>query len=67
MRFSHFFAWNAFGAITWGMTYGLLGYYGGHTVINVLSTVGIGAAIVLGVAFVGGYGYVKVRERRAMH
>jgi membrane protein DedA with SNARE-associated domain len=67
MQFSHFFAWNAFGAITWGTTYGLLGYYGGHTVIDVLSTVGIGAAILLGVALVGGYGYLKIRERRAMH
>ena len=65
MQFRTFFAWNAFGGITWAVTYGLLGYYGGQAVINVIERVGIIAAIVLAVALVGGFVVVKARERRA--
>ncbi len=64
MKFSHFFLWNAFGGITWGLTYGLVGYYGGHSAANVLGTVGIYGAIALGLIVVGGLIYLKVRERR---
>jgi membrane-associated protein len=64
MKFSHFFIWNAFGGITWGLTFGLAGYYGGQSAANVLSSVGIYGAIVLGVAVVGSLIYLKVRERR---
>jgi membrane protein DedA with SNARE-associated domain len=64
MKFSHFFLWNAFGGITWGVTYGLVGYYGGHSAANVLGSIGIYGAIVLGVVVVGGLIYLKVRERR---
>jgi membrane protein DedA with SNARE-associated domain len=60
-----FFPWNAAGGITWAITYGLVGYYGGDAVAHVLERVGIIAAIVLGVAIVGGLVYMKVRERRA--
>ncbi len=50
MRVRTFFLWNAFGAVTWGLTYGLAGYYGGKAAAGVLSEVGlgIGAAVVLG-------------------
>jgi membrane protein DedA with SNARE-associated domain len=65
MRFRVFFPWNAFGGITWAITYGLLGYYGGQAVINVIERVGIIAAVVLGVVFGGGWALVKLRERRA--
>jgi len=65
MQFRVFFPWNAVGGITWATTYGLLGYYGGQAVINVLERVGIIAAIALAVIAVGGYGFVKLRERRA--
>jgi membrane protein DedA with SNARE-associated domain len=65
MKFSHFFFWNAFGAITWGTTFGLVGYFGGRAAGKVLSRVGIIGAIVLGVALVLGYAYLKLRERRA--
>ena len=65
MRFRVFFPWNAFGGITWAVTYGLLGYYGGQAVINVIERVGIVAAIVLAVVLGGGYTFVKLRERRA--
>jgi membrane-associated protein len=65
MRFLTFFAWNALGAVTWGLTYGLLGYYGGSAVTNVLERVGIGAAIALGLLILGGVVLLKLRERRA--
>ena len=41
MPFRVFFPWNAFGGITWAVTYGLLGYYGGQAVVNVAERVGI--------------------------
>src|ERR1700722_19505248 len=59
-----FFPWNAFGGITWAITYGLLGYYGGQAVVNVAERAGIVAAILLAVAIVGGFGYRRVRELR---
>jgi membrane protein DedA with SNARE-associated domain len=65
MKFTHFFLWNAFGAVTWATTFGLVGYFGGHAAANALSSVGIIGAIVLGVLVVLGYGYLKVREHRA--
>jgi membrane protein DedA with SNARE-associated domain len=65
MPFRIFFPWNAAGGITWAITYGLVGYYGGNAVAHVLERVGIIAAIVLGVAIVGGAVYWKLRERRA--
>jgi membrane protein DedA with SNARE-associated domain len=64
MRFATFFFWNAAGGITWGLTYGLLGYFGGEAITKVLGTVGIGAAVVLGLGFVAAAGAVRLRERR---
>jgi membrane protein DedA with SNARE-associated domain len=65
MPFRVFFPWNAAGGITWAITYGLVGYYGGDAVAHVLERVGIGAAIVLGVAIVVAIVVWQVRERRA--
>jgi membrane protein DedA with SNARE-associated domain len=65
MPFRVFFVWNAVGGITWATAIGLLGYYGGTGVEHLLSTVGVGAAVVLGVAIVAALVFVKVRERRA--
>ena len=62
MPFRLFFAWNAFGGITWALTYGLLGYYGGQAVVNVAERVGIVAAIALAVIIVGGLVFVRLRE-----
>jgi len=59
-----FFFWNALGGITWGITYGLVGYYGGHAATHVLATMGIIGAVVLGVILVGFLVYVWLRERR---
>jgi membrane protein DedA with SNARE-associated domain len=64
MRFLTFFGWNAAGAITWAFAYGLAGYYGGNAVASVLESVGLIAAIVLGVAIVGGLLYLRLREHR---
>jgi membrane protein DedA with SNARE-associated domain len=65
MAFKQFFFWNALGGITWGITYGLVGYFGGHAAAKVLTRVGVVGAIVLGVVVVGGIVFLKLRERRA--
>ena len=66
MRFREFFFWNALGGITWGTTYGLVGYFAGSAGANIISRLGIAAAIGLGVLVAVGYGYVKLRERRSV-
>ncbi len=65
MPFQEFFLWNAFGGITWGVTFGLVGYFGGHAAAHVLSQIGIAGAVVLGTLIVGAIVYVRVRERRS--
>jgi membrane protein DedA with SNARE-associated domain len=65
MPFRQFFFWNALGGITWGITFGLVGYYGGHAAARVLGKVGVVGAIILGVVLVGGLILLRVRERRA--
>jgi membrane protein DedA with SNARE-associated domain len=65
MPFRIFFGWNAAGGITWAITYGLVGYYGGDAVAHVFERVGIIAAIVLGVVIVIAIVVWQVRERRA--
>jgi membrane protein DedA with SNARE-associated domain len=62
MRFVHFFLWNAFGGITWAVTYGLVGYYGGQAAANVLSQIGIAGAVILALAVIGFLIYLKVRH-----
>jgi membrane-associated protein len=59
-----FFFWNALGGITWGITYGLVGYYGGHAATHVLATMGIIGAAILGVMLVAFVVFVWLRERR---
>jgi membrane-associated protein len=63
MPFRQFFFWNALGGITWGITFGLVGYYGGRAAANVLAEAGIVGAVVLGVLTIGGYVYIKLRGR----
>jgi membrane protein DedA with SNARE-associated domain len=65
MPFKQFFFWNAFGGITWGVTFGLVGYFGGHAAADVLKRAGVIGAIVLGVAVVALVAAVKLRERRS--
>jgi membrane protein DedA with SNARE-associated domain len=64
MGWRTFFFWNALGAISWGVTYGLVGYYGGKGAASVLGSIGIAGAVLLGVALVGWIVLGRVRERR---
>jgi membrane protein DedA with SNARE-associated domain len=63
MPFRQFFFYNALGGITWGVTYGLVGYFLGRTAADVISRFGVYAFAGLGVLFVV-YAYFKLRERR---
>ena len=64
MPFKQFFFWNALGGITWGVTYGLVGYYGGQAAASVLAEAGIvGFALLLILPLVI-YLIIKRRERR---
>jgi membrane protein DedA with SNARE-associated domain len=65
MPFRVFFFWNALGAITWGITFGLVGYYAGEAGAGVLSKIGIGGAILLGVSAVAAVTLLVVRSRRS--
>ena len=64
MPFRQFFFWNALGGLTWGVTFGLVGYFAGEAGAGVLAKFGMVGAIVLGVLLAGGILYVVVRERR---
>jgi membrane protein DedA with SNARE-associated domain len=66
MRAITFFFWNALGAITWGVTYGLVGYFGGKAAASVLSTAGIIGAVVLFIIVPAGYALAKRRQRQAV-
>jgi membrane protein DedA with SNARE-associated domain len=66
MRFRTFFVWNALGGISWAITYGLVGYYGGTAAADVITRFGVYAAGVLVVLIVFGYGYLRLRERRRL-
>jgi membrane protein DedA with SNARE-associated domain len=61
-----FFFWNALGGITWGVTYGLVGYYGGQAAASVLAEAGIIGFVVLLVLPLAIYLLVKRRERRML-
>lgn len=63
MRFREFFFWNALGGISWGLTYGLVGYYGGKGASHVLSQIGIAGAVILGLMLVGGLYYLRRKEK----
>jgi membrane-associated protein len=65
MRFRQFFFWNALGGISWGVTYGLVGYFAGSAAADAISKFGVYAAIALAVLLVGGLVVLKLRERRA--
>ena len=63
MRFREFFFWNALGGITWGVTYGLVGYFLGKAAADAISTFGLYAFGGLLILFVG-YLYYQLRKRR---
>jgi membrane-associated protein len=64
MHFGTFFVWNALGGITWGVTYGLIGYFVGTAAADLITRFGFYAAGALVVLVIGGYGYLKLRKRR---
>jgi membrane protein DedA with SNARE-associated domain len=64
MPIKRFFFWNAFGGITWGITYGLVGYYGGKAAAHVLAQAGLVGLGVMVAMFVGFALVVRRRERR---
>ncbi|HZU60094.1 MAG TPA: DedA family protein [Solirubrobacteraceae bacterium] len=64
MAFRQFFFWNALGGISWGITYGLVGYFAGEAGAGVLARVGIIGAVALAVLAVGLVGLARVRARR---
>jgi membrane protein DedA with SNARE-associated domain len=65
MPFRHFFLWNALGGITWATTVGLVAYFAGDAAAKAINTVGVWAAVVLGVVLVAGIAALKLRERSA--
>lgn len=63
MPMKQFFFWNALGGLTWGITFGLVGYYGGKAAAGVLQKVGIAGAVVLGLMLIGSLEYMRRRVR----
>lgn len=63
MQYRQFFFWNAIGGISWGVTYGLVGYFAGSAAADAISRFGIYAFVGLGLLFVG-YLYLEFRRRR---
>ncbi|HET7052147.1 MAG TPA: DedA family protein [Solirubrobacteraceae bacterium] len=64
MPFKQFFFWNALGGITWGLTFGLVGYFGGQAAANVIAEAGLIGAAFFVVVLAGAYLYVRRRERQ---
>jgi len=64
MPMQRFFLWNAFGGITWGITYGLVGYLGGKAAAHVLAQAGLVGLGVMLAMFVGFAIAVRRREQR---
>jgi membrane protein DedA with SNARE-associated domain len=60
MPWRQFFFWNALGGLTWGVTYGLVGYFAGRAAADAISRFGVYAFVALGVAFVA-YAYFRLR------
>lgn len=65
MRWGVFLFWNALGGITWGVTFGLVGYFGGKAAEPVLTRIGVVGAVALGLAVAGGLLYLKLGPGRA--
>jgi membrane protein DedA with SNARE-associated domain len=63
MPFKKFFFWNALGAVTWGLTFGLVGYFGGRAAANVIAEAGLIGAAFFVLVLIGAYVYVRRRER----
>ncbi len=64
MPIKQFVFWNALGGLTWGITFGLVGYFGGKAAAGVLEKVGIAGAVLLGLMLIVGFEYMRRRLRR---
>ncbi len=64
MPIKRFFFWNALGGITWGLTFGLVGYLGGKAAAHVLAQAGLVGLAVMVAMFVGFWISVRRREQR---
>jgi membrane protein DedA with SNARE-associated domain len=65
MRWRSFLLWNALGGIGWALFFGLLGYFGGEAVAELVARAGIGVAIAAGAAAVAVWVTLRQRRRRA--
>jgi membrane-associated protein len=67
MHYPTFLLYNAAGAITWGLTYGLVGYFGGQAAADAIKRAGTYALIAVAVvaAVVLGVWWVRRRRRAA--
>lgn len=64
MRYRVFLAWNALGAVAWGTTFSLVGYFAGGSYQKVASTIGEGTAIILAVLVISGLLLWRIRRKR---
>jgi membrane-associated protein len=65
MHWRTFFFYNALGGISWAITFGLVGYFGGKAAAHVLTDVGIAGAVLLALLLVFLVVRMRVRDRRA--
>jgi membrane-associated protein len=65
MRFAEFFLWNALGAVTWGLTFGLVGYFAGQAAADAITQFGVYAFVALAALAVAAYVLFRRRERGA--
>jgi membrane protein DedA with SNARE-associated domain len=63
MHWRTFFFYNAAGGISWAITYGLVGYFGGKAAAHVLTDIGIAGAVLLVLGIVGGLIYLTRKDR----
>jgi membrane protein DedA with SNARE-associated domain len=69
LSYRKFLAANAAGAVCWGVTYTLLGYYAGHALDKIekySGFVGLGVLVVVIAVIVGLYLLHRRREKRAL-
>ena len=64
MPFRQFFFWNALGGLTWGIAFGLVGYFGGKAAAHVLTQVGIAGLVVMVLMALGAWVLYRRRERQ---
>lgn len=64
MSWPQFFFWNAIGGISWGVTYGLVGYFAGSAAADAISRFGIYGFVGLGLLFVLYLWFKLTRDRR---